>query len=153
MGNEQSTENGSPSLEGLAGVLVDPSMILGETQHEIAMRTHLAANSTTHNTYSLTLTSPNPQAIPLLVSSSLEADSGLHIVDGTGLQGESQIREAETESLDILNPLALFPSNFIDGDEEPLPPTQALVQFEAPSGYINFLLIIILINDILIKSN
>ena len=51
MGNGQSSENGSPSLEGLAGVLVDPSMILGETQQEIAMRTHLATNSTTPNRY------------------------------------------------------------------------------------------------------
>ncbi len=142
MGNEQSSENGSPSLEGLAGVLVDPSMILGETQQEIAMRTHLATNSTTPNTYSLSLTSPNPQAIPLLVSSSVVADSGLNIVDGTGLQGESQIREAEPEILEMLNPLALFPSKFIDGDEETLPPAQALDQFVATSGYINFLLII-----------
>ena len=145
MGNEQSSENGSPSLEGLAGVLVDPSMILGETQQEIAMRTHLATNSTTPNSYSLTLTSQNPQTIPLHVSSSLEFDSGHHIPVAVGLQGESQIREGDPEILDSLNPLAFFPSTFIDGYEEPIPPAQPLAQFEATSEYINFILITLLL--------
>ena len=120
---------------------MDLSMILGVSQQEIAMGTQLAANSTIPNSYSLTLTSPNPQAIPLLVSSSVEADSGLHIADGTGLQGESQIMEAELETLDILNPLALFPSTFIDDDEEPIPQAQPLAQLAPTSGYINLLLI------------
>ena len=151
MGNEQSSENGSPSLEGLEGVLVDPSMILGETQQEIAMRTHLAAKSTPHNTYSLTLTNPNPVAIPLLVSNSIDPHSSLLSPNRGGPHEESQFREAEQETLDILNPLALFSSTFIDDDEVPLPPAQPLDQFQATSGYINILLIIILINLLLIN--
>ena len=143
MGNGQSSENGSPSLEGLEAVLVDPSSILGESQQAISMRAELAANSTTPNTYSLTLTSPNPQAIPLLVSSSPEVDSSLLIPNRGGPHEENQFSEGDPEILDMLNPLALFPSNFLDGDEEPLPPPRAFAQFEATSGYINFLLIII----------
>ena len=147
MGNESS------SLEGLEAVLVDPSLILGESQQAIAMRAELAAQSSSSNTYSLTLTNPNPQAIPLLVPTSLEPDSCLEIPMATGPHEENQFRDPEPEILDILNPVALFPSTFIDGDEEPILPRQALVQFEATSGYINFLLIIILINFLLIKSN
>ena len=126
-------------------------MILGESQHDIAMRTHLAANSTTPNTYSLTLTSPNPMAIPLLVSSSPEVDSSLLIPNRGGPHEENQFKEGEPETLNILNTLALFPSDFIDDDEVPLPPAQPLDQFEATSGYINILLIIILINLLLIN--
>ena len=148
MGNGQSSENGSPSLEGLEAVLVDPSSILGETQLAKSMRTQLAANSTTPNTYSLTLTSPNLQAVPLLVSSSPEVDSGHHIPNRGGPHEENQFRERDPQILDMLNPLALFPSAFIDHDEEPIPPAQALVQFEATSGYI-----IILINFHLINYN
>ena len=117
MGNEQSSENGCPSLTGPEAVLVDPSTILCETQQEISMRTQIAAQSSTANTLSV-----NP--------------------DRAGHNGENQLREAVLEILDILNPLALFPSTFIDGDEETLPPAQALAQFEATSGYINFLLMI-----------
>ena len=142
MGNESS------SLEGLEAVLVDPSLILGESQQAISMRAELAAQSSSSNTYSLTLTNPNPQAIPLLVPSSREVESRLHIPMAAGPHEESQLREAEPEILDILNPVALFPSGYIDDDEEPIPPTQALAQFEATAGYINFLLIIILINYI-----
>ena len=142
MGNEQSTENGSPSLEGLEAVLVDPSMILGESQQAISMRAELAVQSSSSNTYSLTFTNPNPEAIPLLVPSSFEPDSCLDIPD---VHEENQFRDPEPETLDMLNPLALFPSTFIDGGEEPLPATQALTQFEATSRYINFLLIIIYI--------
>ena len=149
MGNGQSSENGSPSLEGLEAVLVDTSSILGETQLAKSMRTQLAANSPTPNTYSLTLTSPNPQAIPLLVSSSPEVDSGHHIPNRGGPHEENQFREGDPEILDMLNPLALFPSAFIDHDEEPLRPAQPLAQLAPTSGYINFLLI----NYILIKSN
>ncbi len=150
MGNEQSTENGSPSLEGLEAVLVDPSMILGESQQAISMRAELAVQSSSSNTYSLTFTNPNPEAIPLLVPSSFEPDSCLDIPD---VHEENQFRDPEQGILDMLNPLALFPSTIIDGDEEPLPPTQALAQFETTSGYIPFLLIIILIHFLLIKSN
>ena len=116
MGNVESSENGCPSLAGPEAVLVDPSVILGESQEEISMRTDLAAQSTTGNNLSA-----NP--------------------DGVALHGERQLSEAEPEILDILNPLALFPSTFIDGDEEPIPPAQALAQFEATSGYINLVLI------------
>ena len=143
MGNEQSSENGCPSLAGPEAVLVDPSMILGESQQEISMRRELPAQSSTPNTFSANHSNQKTQAIPLLVSSSIETDSGLHIREAAGLQGESQIREAEPEILDMLNPLALFPSNFIDGHEEPLPPAQSLAQFDGTSGYINFLLMII----------
>ena len=139
MGNEQSTDNGSPSLAGLEAVLLDPSLILGESQQAIAMRTQIAAQSNNPNT--LSGCPSNPQAIPLLVSSCLVVDSGLHIPVAVGLQVESQIREAQPEILDMLNPLALFPSTFIDGGEESLPATQALAQFKTTSGYITFLLI------------
>jgi len=143
MGNVESSENWCPSLTGLEAVLVDPSMILGESQQEKSMRTQLPAQSSTPNTLSANPSNPNPQAIPLLVSSSNEGETGLHIPDGAGPHEERQFREGESEILEMLNPLALFPSTFIDGDEEPLPPAQPLAQFDPTSGYINILLFII----------
>ena len=113
MGNEQSSENGCPSLSGPEALLVDPSMILGESKQEISMRTQLAAHSSTPNTLSV-----NP--------------------DEAGQHEESKLREEEPEILDMLNPLALFPSTFIDGGEEPLTLAQSLAPFEATSRYINF---------------
>ncbi len=84
MGNEQSSENGCPSLTGPEAVLVDPSTILGETQQEISMRTQLGAQSSTPNTHSVTPSTR--QAIHLLLSSSIEPDSALHISDGADRQ-------------------------------------------------------------------
>ncbi len=143
MGNGESTENGGASLAGLEALIVDPSTILGESQQDISMRNHLAANST--SPIPLSCGHSNPQAIPLLVSSSLEVDSRLHIREAAGLQGESQIMEAEPEILDMLNPLALFPSAFIDHEDELPPNAQTLSSFVPTLGYINFLLIIIYI--------
>ena len=143
MGKVESTENGCPSLAGLEAILVDPSTILGESQQEISKRNHLAANSPSH--IPLSGGHSNPEVIHLLVSSSLEVDSGLHIREAAGLQGESQIREAEPEIWDMLNPLALFPSAFIDHEDELPPNAQTLSSFVPTSRYINFLLIIIYI--------
>ena len=125
MGNVESTENGGASLAGLEALIVDPSTILGESQQDIAMRNQLPAQSDSPLTLSV-----NP--------------------DGAGSHEESQLREAEPEILQMLNPLALFPSTFIDGDEEPLPRAQPLAHFVETYGYINFLLMIININ---IKTN
>ncbi len=116
MGNVKSSENGCPSLAGPEAVLVDPSVILGESHQEISMRRELPAQSSTTVSHSV-----NP--------------------DGAGPHEDSQLREVVPETLEMLNPLALFQSDFIDVDEEPLPPTQPFAQFEATSGYINLLLI------------
>ncbi len=145
MGNVQSTENGGASLAGLEALIVNPSTILGEAQQEFLRRTQIAAQASTPNTNSARPSSSNPQAVPLLVSSSIEPHSGLHIPYAAGPNRENQFREAEPEILEMLNPLALFRSNFIDGDEEPLPPTQTLALFDPTSGYINFLIIILYI--------
>ena len=95
MGNVQNSENGSASLAGLESLIRDPSMILGVSQHAIVMRNQLAAQSSTHNTLSCNPSKAKPQAIPLLISSSLEADSGRHMPDGVGPHEEIQFMEAE----------------------------------------------------------
>ncbi len=146
MGNGASIESVSASLSHLESITMDPSMILGEFQQDITMRTQRAAQSSSGNNLLIKPSIPNQDAIPFLVSSSIEAPSGLQIQDAGDPQEESQLREGVLEVLEMLNPLALFRSTFIDDDDELAPPAETLAEFAPTSGYINFLLIIIYIH-------
>ena len=160
MGNDQSSENGRPSLAGLEAVIRDPSLILGESPQALVIRHRLPAQASSSQVPSSNpppaigssiLTHSHPATSPLLSSlisrnvenrqirreagRSMKSDLDNSIEEVAGPREKMQFREGEPEEFESIPQPIQFHEPITEFDEDLAVTAPILAGFITNNGY------------------